>query len=64
MFWHFGAFFGDKQTVSQFTCPKIAVLFTGSFQAVLFTGSFKAVLFLLTYAEIKASNWLKALFSA
>ena len=26
----------DKKTYSRFTCPKIAVIFSGSFRAVLF----------------------------
>ena len=32
------------------------------FQNSSFTGSSQAALLLLTYAEIKAFNWLKALF--
>ena len=53
-----------KKTFRRFTCLKIAVLFTGSFQAVLFTGSFQAVLFLLTPAEKRAFSQLNAVISA
>ena len=42
----------------QFTCPKTAILFCNAFQVVLF------FFFLLTYAEIKAFNWLKTFFYA
>ena len=47
-------FYSILQICSCFKCPKIAVLFTGSFRAVLH--------FLLTYEEITALNWLKAPF--
>ena len=47
---------GKPVIISRFTCPeKAVVLFTGSFREVHF--------FLLTYTEIKAFDWLKALFS-
>ena len=43
-------------TISRFTCPKIAVLFTGSFQAVLFYLLTQAVLFFFADSSRKKGS--------